>query len=248
MGVSIVRADGAIVRGGGKVVKNVAGFDLPKLMVGSLGTLGAIVRATFRLHPQPETTASVVVSPCDAARAFEVHRALVEERMEPAAVLAVAHGNAPNAYDVLVTFEGFARGVAAQRDALLALAQRSGWHAEPATARDAERIESAHAAARANEGIAIEVRALPAAFEGVQRAAIEPLAAVLHDARIAGYPTLGFTFVAGSKAQGEATPARRSRKRARPSNAAAGYSSCAPLPRRFAPRSTCGGHHRRRSA
>src|SRR5207302_2779779 len=51
IGVSLVRADGKIARGGGKVVKNVAGFDLPKVVCGSLGTLGLVGAAIFRLHP-----------------------------------------------------------------------------------------------------------------------------------------------------------------------------------------------------
>jgi glycolate oxidase FAD binding subunit len=55
IGLTVVTADGAIVRGGGKVVKNVAGYDLPKLFIGSYGTLGVIVDLTFRLRPLPET-------------------------------------------------------------------------------------------------------------------------------------------------------------------------------------------------
>jgi len=55
IGVAMVGGDGAVIRGGGKVVKNAAGFDLPKLMVGSLGTLGALVELTFKVFPQPET-------------------------------------------------------------------------------------------------------------------------------------------------------------------------------------------------
>ena len=54
IGLKVVTADGEVVRGGGRVVKNVAGYDLPKLFVGSFGTLGAIVEATFKVRPRPE--------------------------------------------------------------------------------------------------------------------------------------------------------------------------------------------------
>jgi glycolate oxidase FAD binding subunit len=56
IGIKVVRPNGSIVKGGAKVVKNVAGYDLPKLYVGSLGTLGIIVEGTFRLHPIPEAS------------------------------------------------------------------------------------------------------------------------------------------------------------------------------------------------
>jgi len=54
IGISVVLPDGRLIRNGGKVVKNVAGFDLCKLFIGSRGALGVVVEATFKLSPQPE--------------------------------------------------------------------------------------------------------------------------------------------------------------------------------------------------
>src|SRR6185503_14209090 len=62
LGIRIVDAEGALVAGGGKVVKNVAGYDLPKLHVGALGTLGVIVEATFKVRPRPEREEAAVIS------------------------------------------------------------------------------------------------------------------------------------------------------------------------------------------
>jgi len=54
LGVRYINSSGELIRGGGKVVKNAAGFDLAKLMIGSLGTLGVIVELTFKVFPAPE--------------------------------------------------------------------------------------------------------------------------------------------------------------------------------------------------
>ena len=61
IGVQAVLADGTLIKGGGRVVKNVAGYDLMKLFTGSFGTLGAVVEATFRLRPRPEREALFAV-------------------------------------------------------------------------------------------------------------------------------------------------------------------------------------------
>ncbi|GAB4086210.1 hypothetical protein GCM10028784_28400 [Myceligenerans cantabricum] len=85
LGATVVLADGTVAASGGKVVKNVAGYDLAKLMTGSYGTLGVIVRAAFRLHPVRPARLWVVASgrlPDVAARARDV----VTSQLAPAAV------------------------------------------------------------------------------------------------------------------------------------------------------------------
>ncbi len=59
LGVHLVDGQGRLVRGGGKVVKNAAGFDLPKLMVGSMGRLGVLISASFKVFPVPLATATL---------------------------------------------------------------------------------------------------------------------------------------------------------------------------------------------
>jgi glycolate oxidase FAD binding subunit len=62
LGITFVRADGEIAKAGGRVVKNVAGYDLMKLLTGSYGTLGFISQLTFRLYPLPEASGTVVLT------------------------------------------------------------------------------------------------------------------------------------------------------------------------------------------
>lgn len=61
LGISFVRADGKIAKAGGKVVKNVAGYDMMKLLTGSYGTLGVISQVTFRLYPLPEASQTLLL-------------------------------------------------------------------------------------------------------------------------------------------------------------------------------------------
>ena len=85
LGTTVVLADGTVATSGGKVVKNVAGYDLAKIMTGSYGTLGVIVRAAFRLHPVRPARRFVLRS-APLAEAAELARAVVASRLAPAAV------------------------------------------------------------------------------------------------------------------------------------------------------------------
>jgi glycolate oxidase FAD binding subunit len=85
IGITVVRADGAVTRSGGKVVKNVAGYDLGKLYTGSYGTLGLIAEAAFRLHPLPAAAAFVTLDCAEPAAARALLAAAVDSPLAPAA-------------------------------------------------------------------------------------------------------------------------------------------------------------------
>ena len=86
IGLTIITADGTLVRGGGKVVKNVAGYDLPKLYVGSCGTLGVIAEVTVKLRPRPDDE-RVVAIPFDRVKdGGAAVRALMASDLIPNAV------------------------------------------------------------------------------------------------------------------------------------------------------------------
>jgi FAD/FMN-containing dehydrogenase len=83
IGVTVVLAGGLVASSGGKVVKNVAGYDLGKLFSGSRGRLGLIARVALRLHPRPASDSTFVVE-TDDPRA--VWRTLLQSQLEPSAV------------------------------------------------------------------------------------------------------------------------------------------------------------------
>ena len=85
LGATVVLADGTIASSGGKVVKNVAGYDLAKLLTGAYGTLGVVVRAAFRLHPARPGRAFVVATGASADVAARA-RDIVASQLAPAAV------------------------------------------------------------------------------------------------------------------------------------------------------------------
>ncbi|MGV9303061.1 FAD-binding oxidoreductase [Nonomuraea sp. NPDC003727] len=86
IGITVVLADGTVAHSGGKVVKNVAGYDLGKLFTGSYGTLGVIAEATFRLHPVAAERRWVRFPAPRAGQGADLLRALAAAQAEPAAI------------------------------------------------------------------------------------------------------------------------------------------------------------------
>jgi FAD/FMN-containing dehydrogenase len=83
IGIKVALADGRIIKSGGKVVKNVAGYDLGKVFIGSRGSLGLIVEATFKLRPLPETERFVQTRCASLTKAGELIDAVIGSEMTP---------------------------------------------------------------------------------------------------------------------------------------------------------------------
>ncbi|MFD2420921.1 FAD-binding oxidoreductase [Amycolatopsis pigmentata] len=109
IGITMVRADGMVAKAGGKVVKNVAGYDLGKLLTGSWGTLGLITEAVFRLHPLPALARWVVAPARTPAETYDLVRRLIHAQVVPTAL--EIDQPADSAGTLAVALEGIPEGV-----------------------------------------------------------------------------------------------------------------------------------------
>ncbi len=112
IGVTVALADGTVASSGGKVVKNVAGYDLPKLVTGAFGTLGVITRAIFRLHPLPKETRTISCLTADAAEGQQLMLAIQNSKLAHSALQICCGTEMQSRVDVL--FEGTEEGLSAQ--------------------------------------------------------------------------------------------------------------------------------------
>jgi glycolate oxidase FAD binding subunit len=116
IGVTLALPDGTLAHSGGKVVKNVAGYDLPKLATGAFGTLGMITRAVFRLHPVPKAVRTMSCLARDLAEAQSFLLAIQNSKLAHSALQMRCIDNAPPQVDIL--FEGTPAGLNVQVEQL----------------------------------------------------------------------------------------------------------------------------------
>lgn len=130
LGMTFVRSDGKIAKAGGRVVKNVAGYDLMKLFTGAYGTLGIISQVTFRVYPLPESSGTVILTGETNALA-EATQILLSSALTPTAVdllspqlvekLSLGKGSG-----LVVRFQSIAESVKQQSARLLEVAEKLG--------------------------------------------------------------------------------------------------------------------------
>lgn len=192
LGVEFVTGDGKVVRGGGRVVKNVAGFDLVRLIAGSWGTLGVITEATLRLYSLPPQPVTIALNLPDGTGGIAQRvGAILGGAISPLSVEMIDASVATRIKlspktQVLVRLGGNGAGVAAQRDALATL---GGTHEVPADVWARLRLIEDSGTADPPP-IVIRFSVLPGRiaelWSGVQRAANE-----IPDAMVHATPALG---------------------------------------------------------
>lgn len=138
IGLHVVQASGEVARSGGRVVKNVAGYDLNKLYVGSLGTLGIIIEANFKLQPLPESERTLLLTFLNAADATQTVIAIQRSLLTPSAIELIDSGAASdmtdffglslptNGYTLAINFEGSTTSINRQLDEARSLARKLG--------------------------------------------------------------------------------------------------------------------------
>jgi glycolate oxidase FAD binding subunit len=125
IGIEIALADGRTARAGGRVVKNVAGYDLARLLCGSYGSLAVVMSATFKLAPLPQSSTTIVAEAAGAAPVGQLVQAVHAAPLTPSAVeLRSAAGRA--SHSVMIRFETTSQAAERQAAAAAAICERHG--------------------------------------------------------------------------------------------------------------------------
>ncbi len=137
IGIAVAYPSGKLARAGGKVVKNVAGYDLMKLHIGGLGTLGVIAEVNFKVQTRPQVEATLLAPFDTSAPAIDTGTTLARQYLAPAAALVLDQGalrdcglTAGWRWTLALKFEGYAREVEAARDKATGIIRDAGGRVE----------------------------------------------------------------------------------------------------------------------
>jgi glycolate oxidase FAD binding subunit len=202
VGMRIALSDGTLVKSGGKVIKNVAGYDLAKLFSGAFGTLGAIVEVSMRLHPTPPATATAFGSSRDPDELGRAARALARSPLEHHGLdLRWASGSG----DVLMRFAGAAPRP--QAEAAAKVLREEGLGAE--IEEDDDAIWEAQRERQRADAV-VRVSGLPTQVPAVIRSAAR------HGGAVVGRASLGLFWVRLERPTAETVEALRRELRPAP--------------------------------
>ena len=194
IGIKVVLADGTVAKAGGKVVKNVAGYDLSKLFTGSLGTLGVIAEANFRLHPIRESARTVFVEVDDPGQIPDVAQALTHSSVSQF-VLDALEMRWENGRGVIAAlFEGIEPAVEAQSSAAAELLRSHG-EANVLGKDDGDEFWDSFARRPwATGDVGLKIGAPPADLTAVLDSVLGAAERAGVEARVSGHAGTGVTF------------------------------------------------------
>jgi glycolate oxidase FAD binding subunit len=194
IGVKVVLADGTMAKAGGKVVKNVAGYDLSKLFTGSLGTLGVIAEANFRLHPIRESARTVFVEVEDYGQIPEVAQTLTHSSVSQFVLDALEMRWEGNRGVIAALFEGIEPAVEAQSSAATEILRSYG-EANVLGKEDGDEFWDSFARRPwATGDVALKIGAPPADLAAVLDSVIGAAERAGVEARLSGHAGIGVTF------------------------------------------------------
>jgi glycolate oxidase FAD binding subunit len=164
IGIEIALADGRIARAGGRVVKNVAGYDLSKLLCGSFGSLAVVTSATFKLAPLPMASSTLVATAADAQSAGALALAFAGSALTPSTI----ELQSPP-HRLLIRFETSPRATERQIAAAAGLCATHGAATEILTGQAESDAWSAHERHTAGDagGTVVKLTTLPTDMAGM---------------------------------------------------------------------------------
>ena len=189
IGITVVLADGTVAKAGGKVVKNVAGYDLGKLFTGSLGTLGVIADCNFRLHPRPDSARTMAVEVDTPPAARDAAQAIVHSQVEATAIELHWDGETKL---VSVLLESIPGGIEAKEERARFLLEPFG---EVRTLTDEEGDNLGPLdPPPAGDAVAVKISAPPAELAAVLESVLDAAERRNVGARFTGHAGTGVTF------------------------------------------------------